>query len=96
MNAQATQPTNQKPLSETAKKFEGKFESLLKEHGNVSKVIRFLSASGLTKGEIAKVTGKRYQHVRNVLITPLTTKQPAAPVVVQAPVTEAAAPAKKR
>ena len=63
-----------KPLSDSAKRFEGKYAQMLKDHGNVSKVIRYLSVQGLTKGEIAKVTGKRYQHVRNVLITPLTSK----------------------
>lgn len=69
--AQTAVATNTKPLSDTAKKYEGKYDALLKEHGNVSKVIRFLAAQGCTKGEIAKITGKRYQHVRNVLITPV-------------------------
>ena len=35
--------------------------------GQVSRAIRHLDAIGLTRAEIAKVTGKRYQHVRNVL-----------------------------
>lgn len=78
------QNTQTKPLSDTAKKFDGKYDQLLKEHGNVSKVIRYLAGSGLSKGEIAKVTGKRYQHVRNVLITPLTTKPTATSNVVPA------------
>lgn len=46
-------------------------EQLMKDHKNVSGVIRFLNSEGLTRGEIAKVTGKKYQHVRNVLITPV-------------------------
>jgi hypothetical protein len=33
--------------------------------------IRRLDAMGLTRGQIAKVLNKRYQHVRNVLITPV-------------------------
>ncbi len=40
----------------------------------VSANIRFLSSLGYTRSEIAKMTGKRYQHVRNVLITPLKGK----------------------
>lgn len=45
--------------------------ALLEEHKSVSAVIRFLDSKGLKRGDIAKVTGKRYQHVRNVLTTPL-------------------------
>ena len=33
--------------------------------------IRYLDQQGLTRSEIAKLLGIRYQHVRNVLITPL-------------------------
>jgi hypothetical protein len=33
--------------------------------------IRYLHAEGFDRGDIARITGKRYQHVRNVLITPL-------------------------
>lgn len=33
--------------------------------------IRALAAAGLSRSEIAKGLGIRYQHVRNVLITPL-------------------------
>ena len=40
----------------------------------VSANIRYLSGLGYTRSEIAKMTGKRYQHVRNVLITPLKGK----------------------
>jgi hypothetical protein len=47
---------------------------LLETHKTMSGVIRALAKEGLTRGEISKVTGKRYQHVRNVLITPLTSK----------------------
>ena len=33
--------------------------------------IRYLHAKGWERGDIARFLGKRYQHVRNVLITPL-------------------------
>lgn len=33
--------------------------------------IRYLASQGKTKSEIAKMLNIRYQHVRNVLITPL-------------------------
>lgn len=44
--------------------------------------IRLLNAEGFSTGAIAKVLGKRYQHVRNVLVTPVakpvTTAEAAA------------------
>jgi len=46
-------------------------EELLKEHKTKSNVIRFLSSQGKTRSEIAKLLNIRYQHVRNVLTTPL-------------------------
>ena len=36
--------------------------------------IRYLNSLGLTRSEIAKKLDIRYQHVRNVLITPVKTK----------------------
>jgi hypothetical protein len=33
--------------------------------------IRFLASKGLSRGDISRVLGIRYQWVRNVLITPL-------------------------
>jgi hypothetical protein len=51
--------------------FTGRYPELLQTHKTVSGVIRFLDKKGLSKGQIAKVTGKRFQHVRNVLITPV-------------------------
>jgi hypothetical protein len=38
---------------------------------NISGKIRALSAAGFSNGQIAKYLDKRYQHVRNVLITPV-------------------------
>lgn len=43
----------------------------IKEAGSKSAAIRKLVASGKTRGETAKLLGIRYQHVRNVLITPV-------------------------
>lgn len=36
-----------------------------------SSKIRYLAASGMSRGDIAKALNIRYQHVRNVLITPV-------------------------
>lgn len=41
---------------------------LYEEHKTVSGCIRALHAQGYTRGEIAVFLGKRYQHVRNVLV----------------------------
>ena len=38
---------------------------------NTSAKIRLLSSEGFSNGQIAKFLDKRYQHVRNVLITPV-------------------------
>lgn len=46
-------------------------EALLKEHKTKSAVIRYLSGTGMSRSDIAKTLGIRYQHVRNVLLTPL-------------------------
>jgi len=46
-------------------------DAFIKMHGGVSKAIRALDAEGKKRGEIAKLLDKRYQHVRNVLITPV-------------------------
>jgi hypothetical protein len=43
----------------------------IEEHGGVSKAIRALTAKEFSRGEVAKMLNKRYQHVRNVLITPI-------------------------
>lgn len=38
---------------------------------NTSQKIRLLHSEGFDRGSIAKHLNKRYQHVRNVLITPI-------------------------
>jgi len=51
---------------------------------NVSQTIRFLAASGMKRGDIVRYfeahLGRtiRYQHVRNVLITPVKETTPSA------------------
>ena len=37
----------------------------------VSGKIRFLDKEGFSRGDISRILGKRYQHVRNVLMPPL-------------------------
>ena len=37
--------------------------------------IRYLDSKGFSRSEIAKILNIRYQHVRNVLITPLVGKK---------------------
>lgn len=51
---------------------------LINQYGGVSNAIRALAAQGIERGQIAKMLDKRYQHVRNVLITPV--KNPKKPV----------------
>lgn len=46
-------------------------EQLIKHFKTKSAAIRFLNQEGLTRSQIAAKLEIRYQHVRNVLITPL-------------------------
>lgn len=48
-----------------------KMTSTIKDLPTVSSKIRALNSEGYTRSEIATFLGKRYQHVRNVLVTPL-------------------------
>jgi hypothetical protein len=66
--AESTQADDQLPLDGT------KGASYIQEQGGVSKAIRSLVAKGLKYGEVAKMLNKRYQHVRNVMITPVGKK----------------------
>jgi hypothetical protein len=43
----------------------------LEKLSTTSGKIRYLDSIGWTRGAIAKKLDKRYQHVRNVLITPI-------------------------
>ena len=50
--------------------------ALMEKNANVkSPTIRALWAEGFDRTQIATALGIRYQHVRNVLITPLTSKK---------------------
>lgn len=49
-------------------------QRLLQKAGSKSEAIRRLAAAGWERVEIAKFLGIRYQHVRTVLITPLTSR----------------------
>lgn len=52
----------------------------IEKHGwkNTSESIRGLWALGYSKSAIAKFLDKRYQHVRNVLVTPLKKSAPTS------------------
>lgn len=47
------------------------FEDYIKACGSKSAAIRRLAGEGLKRGDIARYLNIRYQHVRNVLITPV-------------------------
>ena len=45
-----------------------KIEAVQKDHKTVSAQIRYLHSKGYDRSTIATFLGKRYQHVRNVLV----------------------------
>lgn len=63
--------TNQKVQIKEVESTTFDSESYIKECGSVSAAIRKLDSEGKTRSQISKMLNKRYQHVRNVLITPL-------------------------
>ena len=63
-----------KSKTTTAKANKSQLESKLSDYPSKSAMIRDLSSKGLTRSEIAKIMEIRYQHVRNVLITPIKRK----------------------
>lgn len=70
--ATSTESTDQAAL---VSKFQGiGMKKLTEDHKNMSGVIRYLDSQGLSRGSIAKVVERKYQHVRNVLITPVGSK----------------------
>jgi hypothetical protein len=44
---------------------------LIAKYGTKSSAIRAMHAEGMERGKIAKLLNIKYQHVRNVLITPV-------------------------
>jgi hypothetical protein len=67
--AQANETTKSVTVKEEVKVFD--HVGFIKKHGTKSAAIRALIAQGKTRGEVAKMLQIRYQHVRNVLITPV-------------------------
>jgi hypothetical protein len=61
-NVQLLQPTNKLSVEQNA---------ILAETVNKSVKIRKLLASGMNRSQVAKALNIRYQHVRNVELTPL-------------------------
>ena len=53
------------------KTIEHNYVALLETHKTKSAMVRFLSSEGFERGTIAKFMGIRYQHVRNILVTPV-------------------------
>ncbi|TXH42029.1 MAG: hypothetical protein E6Q97_36430 [Desulfurellales bacterium] len=47
------------------------------EHGSWNAVFRYLKSKGFSTSEIHRITGKRYQHVRNGLLMPVSNKATA-------------------
>ena len=63
--------TNEK-TEQTNSKVTATMKKELDAIGTISGKIRYLDSKGLSRGEIAKAVNRRYQHVRNVLITPVS------------------------
>jgi hypothetical protein len=60
------------PAKLTQEQITARANELIKKHGGTkSAAIRALDAEKKTRGEIAKLLDIRYQHVRNILITPI-------------------------
>lgn len=59
-------------MTNTTKKLDQKtIDQKLSTFKNTSTKIRYLNSLNFTRGEISKMLNVRYQHVRNVLITPV-------------------------
>ena len=69
--AQSKAQTTEKVAPKTAKDTRKTFSVVTKGLETKSSKIRALNAAGYSRSEIAKQLDIRYQHVRNVLITPL-------------------------
>jgi len=57
--------------AETAEEIHIQYSDELQRLPTKSAKIRYLSAQGMSRGDISRHLGISYQHVRNVLITPL-------------------------
>lgn len=66
--------TNQKTEVQNDQPPHAKYQKELDQLTTVSAKIRFLDSKDLTRSQIATALGKRYQHVRNVLVAPVPKK----------------------
>ena len=62
------------PEKEILKPLSAEQQKALEAITSISGKIRYLDGQQFSRGQIAKHVGKRYQHVRNVLETPLKRK----------------------
>jgi len=60
-----------------------KLTELVAKYGTKSQMIRALKADGMKTADIARLTGLRYQHVRNVLMIIVKTPKVVVPAVVK-------------
>lgn len=58
-------------VTDETSKLDSCVETTLDTMTTTSSKIRYLASQGMARAEIAKKLGVRYQHVRNVLTTPL-------------------------
>lgn len=65
------QTTNEVVETKVEPKIEPEVQAILEQSGSKSAKIRALLALGKKRGEVAKLLGIRYQHVRNVELTPV-------------------------
>jgi len=47
------------------------YDYVMKHYTTTSARVRYLNSHGMSRSEISKVLNIRYQHVRNILITPI-------------------------
>ncbi len=68
-----TETATETKVSVVTSKQQTALDKLIHANGtpHISARIRYLDSEGFTRSVIAAFLGKRYQHVRNVLITPL-------------------------
>ena len=71
-NQRKTQTSNETPnQNETATPKADPIDKILAELSTTSGKVRYLDSIGWPRGQISKKLDIRYQHVRNVLITPV-------------------------
>ncbi len=58
-------------MKKEAPKLEAEIQQQLDQLPSVSAKFRYLASLDYSRGDIGRITGKRYQHVKNVLDKPL-------------------------